>query len=528
MIERNWLLVALSALVVVWAVWRALASTRSRALPFGTGLDLHRRALLQVGGAMLLLMAGLMYRLVYVSLIGARSVADKSGQDENGDTLSNARDIATRLDARRGSILDRNGNELVVSRESGDRWMRDLQFNDAPHLLGYFSPLRFGLSGLEASRDGDLSGADPLTFREAADALLFRRSAAGHNVITTIDSGLQSLAAELLSSTVGSVVVIEAKTGAIRAMASSPAFDSSALTTNDEGDYDQVGSAWDGINDDPNRPLLFRATTGLYPPGSTFKVLTAAAGIDSGAVTDSTVFTDDGSFEIEGRVIPEFNRPDETKTEWTVREGLVWSLNVVYAQIGLEIGSEQYRSYTGKFGIGRAIEFELDVAQGQIAADLADLDNRVALADTAFGQGALLVTPLHMARVMMAIANGGKSMRPQLVQSIQTVDGEEIWTMEAEDDLQPVSRQTADVVLDMLYDSVAYGYASNAGIPGLNVAGKTGTAESGRDAPHGWFIGSAGVDEPEMVVAVCLDYGGEGGGLPLQIGRALLDAAVTR
>lgn len=100
--------------------------------------------------------------------------------------------------------------------------------------------------------------------------------------------------------------------------------------------------------------------------------------------------------------------------------------------------------------------------------------------------------------------------------------------MEPESDLQPISAQTASVVLDMLYDSVSFGYASNASIAGLRVAGKTGTAESGRDAPHGWFIGSAGVGEPEMVVAVCLDYGGEGGGLPLQIGRALLDASVPR
>ena len=441
MIAGDTLLVALSALVVIWAILRAIASTKPGPVQSAHSPDLHRRALLHVGGAMLLLMAGLMYRLVYVSLIGAKSVSEKSGQDESGDTLSNARAIATRLDARRGSILDRNGSELVISRDTGDRWVRDLQFNDAAHVLGYFSPLRFGLSGLEASRDGDLSGSDPLTVREAADALLFRHPAAGHDVITTIDSGLQSLAAELLSSTVGSVVLIEVKTGAIRAMASSPTFPAASLTTNRDADYEAVGIAWDEINDDPNRPLLFRATTGLYPPGSTFKVLTAAAGIDSGAVTESTVFTDDGAFEIEGRVIPEFNRPDETKTEWTVREGLVWSLNVVYAQIGLEIGSDRFRSYTGKFGIGRSIEFELEVAEGQVSANLADLDNPVALADTAFGQGALLVTPLHMARVMMAIANGGKAMRPQLVQSIRTVANDEIWTMEAEVDLQPVSRK---------------------------------------------------------------------------------------
>jgi peptidoglycan glycosyltransferase len=227
-------------------------------------------------------------------------------------------------------------------------------------------------------------------------------------------------------------------------------------------------------------------------------------------------------------VIPEFNRPDETKTEWTVREGLVWSLNVVYAQIGLEIGGERYRQYAREFGIGQEIDFEFGIEAGQIANDPTDLDNPVALADTAFGQGALLVTPMHMARVMMAVANEGRIVRPVLVREILDSSGDSIWSVETSVQASPISSATAATVLDMLYDSVAFGYASGAQIPGLQVAGKTGTAESGREAPHGWFIGSAGADKPELVVAVCLDYGGEGGGKALQIGRALLEAGLSR
>jgi peptidoglycan glycosyltransferase len=203
-------------------------------------------------------------------------------------------------------------------------------------------------------------------------------------------------------------------------------------------------------------------------------------------------------------------------------------LNVVFAQVGMQLGSDRLTEYAARFGIGRAVEFELPTASGQLASHHEALRDPASLAATSFGQGELLVTPLHMAMVMSAIANGGAAMRPLLVDAVLDEDGVTVTSTRPSVARTPISAESAATALDLLYDSVTYGYASGAQITDLRVAGKTGTAESGREAPHGWFIGSAGVNEPVVTVAVCLDFGGEGGGRALQIGRALLDAAITR
>jgi peptidoglycan glycosyltransferase len=290
---------------------------------------------------------------------------------------------------------------------------------------------------------------------------------------------------------------------------------------------ESADAAWQELLGNDNRPLLMRPTSGLYPPGSTFKVFTAASAIQAGVVQRDTVFEDNGSLTIDGRVIPEYNRPDESQTQWTATEGLVWSLNVVYAQVGLKLGAQAFAAAARDFGIGQKIPFEFPVESGQVASNDDGLENPIALADTAFGQGELLVTPLHMALVMCAIANNGRIPKPILVDAVLNPDGSTSTKTEPSIWRRPISGQTADTVLAMLYESVGYGYARRAAIPGINVAGKTGTAESGREAPHGWFIGSAGTDAPSLVVSVCLDYGGEGGGLALDIGRELLSAAVS-
>jgi peptidoglycan glycosyltransferase len=349
----------------------------------------------------------------------------------------------------------------------------------------------------------------------------------GHDIRLSIDAELQRLAAGMLVGSVGSATVIDPRTGRILAMASSPAYDPNGLTTNVPSDVAAADTTWQDLVSNKDRPLLLRATSGLYPPGSTFKVFTAAAAIAAGTVQPDTVLVDDGSLTVNGRVIPEFNRPDESRTDWTVTEGLAYSLNVVYAQIGLKLGSEPFSRAARAFGIGEQIPFELPVARGQVAGQDNGLDDPVALADTAFGQGELLVTPLHMALVMCGIANGGRIPKPILVDAVLNPDGSVSSSAEPDVWRKPIDARTADTVLSMLYEGTSYGYASRAAISGLNVAGKTGTAESGREAPHGWFIGSAGIDSPSVVVSVCLDYGGEGGGLALDIGRELLAAAAV-
>jgi penicillin-binding protein A len=517
--------VVATTLLVGFTLWTTLRSERLRGIR-SRQPDPQRRALLKLGFVVSLGFVGLVGRLLFVSLIRARSIRSKSGADASGDVLSNPRVIAAALSAGRGAVVDRNGTVLAENVRTDRHSGRVFHAEETAHVLGYFSPLRYGLDGIERSRNDTLSGTDPLTVEEAVKSIVRLRSE-GHNVRLTIDSDLQQLAANLLSGVTGSATLIEPHSGRILAMASSPAYDPNALTTNVPGDVAAADAAWQELLANDNRPLLMRPTSGLYPPGSTFKVFTAASAIQAGAIQPGTVFEDDGSLTIDGRVIPEFNRPDESQTQWTATEGLVWSLNVVYAQVGLKLGADAFAAAARDFGIGQPIPFEFPVAPGQIAGESDALANPIALADTAFGQGELLVTPLHMALVMCAIANGGRIPKPILVDAVLNPDGSTSTKADSSAWRRPISQQTADTVLSMLYESVGYGYARRAAIAGINVAGKTGTAESGREAPHGWFIGSAGVDAPSIVVSVCLDYGGEGGGLALDIGRELLAAAVS-
>jgi peptidoglycan glycosyltransferase len=516
--------IAGTVLLVGFTLWSTSGDERSRANRTRQP-DPQRRALLKLGLVLSIGLVGLVGRLLFVSVIRARSIRTKSGADASGDVLSNPRVIAAALNADRGSVTDRGGTVLAENVQGDGHSERVFHDIDAAHLLGYFSPLRYGLDGIERSRNEALSGTDPLTVKEAIKSTVRLRTE-GHDVRLTIDSGLQHLAASLLSGVTGSATLIEPRTGRILAMASSPAYNPNTLTTNAPQDVKSADAAWQELLGNDNRPLLMRPTSGLYPPGSTFKVFTAASAIEAGAIQRDTVFEDNGSLTVDGRVIPEFNRPDESQTRWTATEGLIWSLNVVYAQVGLKLGADAFAAAARDFGIGQAIPFEFPVESGQLASNDDGLENPIALADTAFGQGELLVTPLHMALVMCAIANGGRIPKPILVDAVLNPDGSTSTRTEPSIWRRPISSQTADTVLSMLYESVGYGYARRAAIAGINVAGKTGTAESGREAPHGWFIGSAGVDAPAIVVSVCLDYGGEGGGLALDIGRELLAAAV--
>ncbi len=523
----DWMFLGLIAAVALVALTGWLVARDEPAPSAGSGTS-SRRSLIRLGAALGIGLAGLAARLVSITITNADQVAERTGTAPDGDALTNPRLISQQLDTRRGRILDRNGELLAYSETGGDGSTRIYPVLEAAHILGYFSPLRFGTAGIESSRDGVLTGTDPQTLREAIEVGMLARDLPGHDVHLTIDLDLQRLAASLLQGSTGSLVLLEHRTGRILAMASNPTYDPGALNAATDDEAARADQAWDALQDDDGRPLIFRATSGLYPPGSTFKVLTAAAAIDAGVVDSETQFEDLGTIEIDGAVIPDFARPETGQTDWTVREAIEWSLNVVFAQIGLELGADQMEEYANRFGIGTAIPFELPTSAGQLASSDDALNSQATLAATSFGQGELLVTPLHMARVMMAMANGGTIMRPQVVGSIQSGDGDTVRRIGSEEQAKPVSTATSATMMDMLYDSVTYGYASGAQIEGLRVAGKTGTAENGTDIPHGWFIGAAGVDEPTVTVAVALEFGGEGGGLATQIARQMMDAAAER
>ena len=265
----------------------------------------------------------------------------------------------------------------------------------------------------------------------------------------------------------------------------------------------------------------------MYTPGSTFKTVTASAAIDTGIAKPTDTFTDNGQLDVDGHIIVEENRPDDSIDQWTLSEGLAFSLNVVFAQVGLELGPDRLRSYAERFGFGEPIPFDVPVSTGQISTSPDFLQNPAALADTSFGQGELLTSPIGMALVAAAIANGGEMMRPYLVDSVTDSDGDEIESTEPRLLRTVIEPSTAVTMQEMMVNAVKNGYATNAAIEGLIVGGKTGTAETGSDVPHSWFIGFAGNREPEYAVSVVYEFGGISSQWPIATAREMLLSALS-
>lgn len=512
-------------LMLLGAAWLCLLASVWTRLP--KTWPTFNRSLLRTAIVLTTVFAIVCAQLVRVQVTESDAIAHRIG-NENGEVIGNPRLSSADLTVQRGRIFDRNGTVLADTVRDGNDWKRVYPEPAAAYLMGYYSPLIYGSAGLEQTYNGELSGekgGNPLT-RWMND--LLHRPQQGLDLQTTLDLSLQQEAEDQLDGRTGAVILIDVKTGAILAMASNPHDDPNQLFTDSAAEHDAAVAYWQQLNDDPSHPLVQRAVNGLYPPGSTFKTITAAAAIDTGIASPDKVYTDDGSLDVDGHNIPEYNRPDDSVDQWTLAQGLAWSLNVVYAQVGLALGPDKLAEYAKKFGIGQKIPFDLPVSQGQIASSSDFLNDKPALADTAFGQGELLVTPLNMALVAAAIANGGVMMQPRLVDRVTTPDGKTVETRSPEVWRTPISKKTADQVRDMMIGAVNDGWASEAAINGLVVGGKTGTAELGNnEPPHAWFIGFVGNPTPRYAVAVVLEHGGEGLAGPLAIGHNMLQAAMN-
>jgi peptidoglycan glycosyltransferase len=226
-------------------------------------------------------------------------------------------------------------------------------------------------------------------------------------------------------------------------------------------------------------------------------------------------------------VIIERNRPDPTRVSFTLREGYGYSLNVVFAQVGLQLGAQRLEQMAQSLGFGETIPFDLPVVPSQLTASASFLASQAGLAETAFGQGQLLVTPLQMALVAAAVVRDGAVPQPFLVDRISAPDGSTVQHHEPTVWRRAFSARTAQALRDLMVWSVEQGYAQDARIPGAVVGGKTGTAEVGDQPPHAWFLGFAERDGKRVVVAVVVEHGGSGAQVALPIGRALLEAALA-
>lgn len=469
-------------------------------------------------------------QLVRVQVVMSDSIIHRVGIDpETGEVVSNPQLAEEALTTPRGTIYDRDGRPLASTTLAEGVARRVYPEPETAEITGYFSPTLYGATGLEASWDDALSGragANPL--QQAFDALR-GLPPRGNNLHLTIDAGLQHQAHAALGGRPGAVVLLDVQTGAVLALASAPTWDANGLVAVTAADREPAMAAWAALTNDPRFPLVQRATSGLYPPGSTFKAVTAAAAIDRGVASPDTIYEDAGELTIDGHTLIEANRPNDQQTTWSLTEALAWSLNVVFAQVGLQLGGDALAEAARGWGWEQVIPFDLPIEPSRVSVTPGFLASEVALAETAFGQGELLASPLQMALVAAGVANEGEIMRPYLVQDMTSPVGDTlrttrpaIWKRGADPE---AARQTAA----MMVNAVEFGGLGNAYVPGLTIGGKTGTAETGGGDPHAWFIGFVGLpgEAPRYAVAAIVEAGGGGGQVALPIGRDLLVAAMA-
>lgn len=502
--------------------------------PRGTrSLPIFNRTILRWSTIILVGFALVTVQLVRVQIVESSRTIARVGEAPNGEVIVNPRERLKALDMRRGRIFDRDGQMLAdtIQREDGTYQRTYPELATAP-LIGYYSPQIYGSSNIELEFDEYLNGEEGGNPAEEWLNGILHESKLGYDLGLSVDLELQQQAVDLLAGRPGAVVLLDAETGAVLAMAGAPLFDPNQLYANDgqlnSAEVTAVQDYWAQLNADENAPLVFRPTQGLYTPGSTFKTVTSSAYLDTGEGDSNTIFRDEGLFEVDGRVIVEPNRPDPTQVDYTLEESFAYSLNVVFAQIGLQIGAQTLWDYATRFGFGEQIPFDFYTTEGtQVASSREVLNNRALLADSGFGQGEILTSPLQMAMVMAAIENGGEMPRPYVVETVLNEDGEVLERFGSETWRRVMHAETAESVRQLLLASAEFGGAQGIGIDGATTGGKTGTAEAGAGEPHAWFIGFGEVNDRKLVVSVIVEHGGRGAETALPIGKAMLEAGLS-
>ncbi len=511
-------------LVVLGLAWLLLLVASRIQLP--QRLPTFNRSLIRTTFVIATVFIVISAQLVRIQIVDSDTTSARTAIAPDGEIMGNPRLASSELSIERGEIVDRNGVVIAGTQRERNSYVRTYPDPATAYVAGYYSPLLYGSAGLESTFNQELTGEagnDPL---ERTLNSLLNRPQQGADLSLTLDSGLQEQAMDLMGDSNGSVVVMDTETGEVIVLASNPNYDPNRIFTASLGEGDEATAYWETLLEDDAAPLVLRATLGLFTPGSTFKTITAAIGLELGLIEPGEEFEDNGELNIDGRILVENNRPDDSRDQWTVREGIAWSLNVVFAQIGLRIGANDLWNSAQALGFGQEIPFDLPVAESQIASSRAFLEDDNAVADTAFGQGQLLVTPLHMCVVTAMFVNDGEMMRPYLVDAVLDESGRVTWQTEPATWLDGISSDTASQVEEMMVNAVENGTVTRAQVDGYTVGGKTGTAETGDGSAHSWFIGFIGDDEPRYAVAVVLEEGSGGLADAVTIGRDILYATM--
>ncbi|WP_405374606.1 MULTISPECIES: peptidoglycan D,D-transpeptidase FtsI family protein [unclassified Microbacterium] len=470
---------------------------------------------------------------MFVSLLVATSWIQVGIAGQLAENTENRRTLYDSYEVQRGTIFA--GSTAIATSEPSDdlySWIRTYPDAEmwAP-VTGFINPVLRSSTGLEQAMNAALAGSGSQQFLTRLDQIVSGQPPRGSNVLLSLDPAVQKVAYDSLDGLEGAVVAMEPDTGRILALATSPSYDTNQLASHNSS---AVNSAYQGLVDDPLDPLFNRAIGGaLDPPGSTFKLVMVATALSSGEYTPESTFDNPATFRLPGtdNILHNFDRgtcgPGETVT---LETALRLSCNIPMAELALELGDDAIREQAQKFGFNSGFEIPLDVTASIYPEQLDEPQTAL----SGIGQSDVQATPLQMAMVSAAIANGGIVMNPRMVDRVVasdlTVQDEPADTQFGE----AMSAENAATLTQLMIGNVENGAASGARIDGVDVAGKTGTAEHNPGDPYTlWFTGFAPAENPEVVVAVMVQNGGGLGqdgtsnGIAAPIAKRVIEAVLS-
>jgi peptidoglycan glycosyltransferase len=478
----------------------------------------------RLAGVVAVLFSALLVASTWIQFVQAKELQERP---------DNRRTLLANYARERGQILV-GGTPIAKSTATKDelKWLRTYPQGELySHVTGFYSFTYGAGGGVEGAEDPLLSGSsDKLFYRRVSD-MLTGKTQTGASLELTINPAAQKAADKALGNQRGAVVALDPATGEILAMVSHPAYNPSVLSNHDSG---KVAAAWKDLNADGERPMVNRSIAGdLYPPGSTFKIVTAAAALESGKFTEESVIPGPAKLDLPQTTV---GLPNDDKracgpdNKTTLTHALEISCNTAFGWLGMELGTKDFLAQAAKFGVGDRLSVPMTVTPSRIPSEL----DKAQLAQSAIGQRDVQVTPMQVAMISAAVANDGVIMRPHLVRKVTSSDLEVIDEPGPEQLSQAISADTASALTRMMQAVVRSGTGTAAQISGVSVAGKTGTAQHGDgEAPHAWFTGFAPADgKARVAVAVVVEDGGSlgneavGGRVAAPIAKAVMQAVL--
>jgi peptidoglycan glycosyltransferase len=470
--------------------------------------------------------------LMFLSLFVAASAMQVVNADSLSNDPRNQRAVYEGYKTQRGAILV-NNKPIAESIKTSDAYRYLRQYNGEQYsaITGFYSLFQ-GRTGLENVLDSSLRGDNSAAFFEQLNALLSGNPVSGASVELTIDEDVQLAAWNAMGNMKGAVVAIEPATGRILALVSKSGFDANLLSTHNTAD---ASANYKKLLTNKNAPLINRAIGGdLYAPGSVFKLIVAAAAFESGEYTPQSKLPNPKTYILPGTTTAITNSGEGRcggATTVSIATALKLSCNIPFAQLGISLGQEAIAKQAKAFGFGEELSIPLKATPSVYPENLDDAQTAL----TSFGQFDVRVSPLQMAMVSAAIANAGIEMKPYLVDQIFTSNLTLLEEGKPTELQRSITTSTAERLKTMMIASVSSGVGSNARIPGVKVAGKTGTAENGVNDPYTlWFTGFAPADNPQVAVAVVIEDGGgkgqsgRGNTLAAPVAKKVMEAVLNK